>query len=151
MQYWIMKTEPTNYSISDLKRERQALWDGVRNYQARNFMRDQMQVGDTAFIYHSNTALPGIMGLASIEKTQVIDPTQFDTCSQYYDPKAQKQNPRWVCVRVVFKKQFAKSLSLAQIRQHPALKGMALLKKGQRLSVMPVEPQHARVLLSLLS
>ena len=102
MQYWLMKSEPDVFSIDDLKKQKQTTWDGVRNYQARNFMMNDMQVGDLVLFYHSNAKPPGIAGLATVSKKAEPDPTQFDKKSEYFDPKATKEKPRWFCVKVKF-------------------------------------------------
>ncbi len=137
-KYWLMKSEPSVYSIQDLKKAGTDLWDGVRNYQARNFMMNDMQVGDTALFYHSNAKPPGVAGLARISKLAQPDPTAFDPKSKYYDPASNKKKPRWFCVEVAFKDIFKKLIPLEELRKQKALSKMLLLKKGQRLSVMPI-------------
>ena len=137
-KYWLMKSEPSVYSIFDLKKSGKDLWDGVRNYQARNFMRDDMQVGDEVLFYHSNTFPSGVVGLAQVSKTAQPDLTAFDSRSKYYDPQSYKKKPRWFCVEVKFKRIFKKILSLKELKEEKKLSNMLLLKKGQRLSVMPV-------------
>ena len=132
-----MKSEPLTYSIEHLKKDKKALWDGVRNYQARNFMRD-MKPGDKVLFYHSNTNPPGIAGLAQVSRSIVPDPTAFDKNSLYFDPKSTKEKPRWFCVEVQFEKAFSKLISLEDLRKEKPLKDMLVLKKGQRLSVQPV-------------
>ena len=132
-----MKSEPLTYSIEHLKKDKKALWDGVRNYQARNFMRD-MNPGDKVLFYHSNTNPPGIAGLAQVFRSIVPDPTAFDKNSPYFDPKSTKEKPRWFCVEVRFEKAFSKLISLEDLRKEKPLKDMLVLKKGQRLSVQPV-------------
>ena len=148
-QYWLMKSEPTAYSISDLKKDKSDLWDGVRNYQARNFMMHNMQVGDEVLFYHSNAFPSGIAGLAFVSHRAVADPTQFDPKSQYYDPKATPEKPRWFCVKVTFKAVFSRILSLAELKTHKALKDLLVLKKGQRLSIMPVTASHYQYILKI--
>lgn len=140
MKYWLMKSEPECFGIEDLKmRPRQTeCWDGVRNYQARNMMRDEMQVGDLVFFYHSNCKIPGIAGIAKIVKSAYTDHTQFDPENEHYDPKATRENPRWVMVDVKFEKQFDTVISLDSLRENPKLKEMPLLRKGNRLSITPV-------------
>lgn len=138
VSYWLMKSEPNSYSIQDLKRDKTAFWDGVRNYQARNFMMKDMQKGDQVLFYHSNSTPPGVTGLAEVCEEAKEDPTALDKRSQYYDPKATKDNPRWFAVTVKFVSLFKKIISINQLRQEKTLKDMNLLKKGQRLSVMPV-------------
>lgn len=140
MNYWLMKSEPETFGIEHLKQRPKKIepWDGVRNYQARNMMRDDMQVGDKAFFYHSNCAEPGIVGIVEIVKAGYPDVTALDPESDYYDPKATLENPRWYRVDVKFEKQFAQTVSLATLKQHPQLDGMAVLARGSRLSITPV-------------
>ena len=133
-----MKSEPTTYSLWDLQKSGKDLWDGVRNYQARNFMMKDMQVGDEVLFYHSNATPPGVAGLAVIAQKAQPDPTAFDPKSLYYDPAGTKEKPRWFCVQVAFKAIFKRFVPLQELRKERALSKMALLKKGQRLSVMPV-------------
>ncbi|MCX9155956.1 EVE domain-containing protein [Niveibacterium sp. 24ML] len=143
MQYWLMKSEPEDCSIDDLAaRPGQTVpWYGVRNYQARNFMRDQMQVGDRVLFYHSSCAEPGIAGLAEVACAAYPDETQFDAASRYFDAKSSREAPRWLHVDVRF---LAKTplISLAVLRCHPALAQMRVLQKGSRLSITPVEPEE---------
>ncbi|PSO47992.1 MAG: EVE domain-containing protein [Cyanobacteria bacterium SW_9_44_58] len=148
MSYWLIKSEPSDYSIDDLKQEKTAIWDGVRNYQARNFLR-QMQPEDIAFFYHSNVKPPGIVGLARIIETQIADPTQFDSQSPYYDPKVTPEKPRWQTVKVEFVEKFAQPISLPQLKQMFTAQELAVVKKGNRLSVMSVPPEVAQRLLTL--
>lgn len=140
MKYWLMKSEPGCFGIEDLKkRPRQTeCWDGVRNYQARNMMRDEMQVGDLAFFYHSNCQQPGIAGIMKIVKSAYTDHTQFDPENEHYDPTSKKENPRWIMVDVKFEKQFDHVITLDSLRENPKLKEMPLLRKGNRLSITPV-------------
>ncbi len=144
-----MKSEPFVYSIADLKRDGQTIWDGVRNYQARNFLR-QMQPGDLCFFYHSNTKPPGIVGLMTIIKTDVVDPTQFDRNSKYYDPKSKPESPRWQTVTVEFVAEYSQLLSLEELKQKFSPAEILLVKKGNRLSVMPVDPIAAEKILTLV-
>jgi predicted RNA-binding protein with PUA-like domain len=143
MRYWLMKSEPDEFSIDDLARapRRGSAWFGVRNYQARNFMRDQMQIGDQVLFYHSSCAEPGIAGLAEVCTKAYPDETQFDATSKYYDAKATRDNPRWVNVDLRFLKK-APLLGLAELRQHKELAGMRLLARGNRLSITPVDPRE---------
>jgi predicted RNA-binding protein with PUA-like domain len=143
MRYWLMKSEPDEFSIDDLARARQnsTAWFGVRNYQARNFMRDQMQIGDRVLFYHSSCAQPGIAGLAEVCSRAYPDETQFDRNSKYYDAKATRDNPRWVNVEVKFVKK-TRLLGLAELREHRELAGMRLLTRGNRLSITPVDPRE---------
>ncbi|MFB2877589.1 EVE domain-containing protein [Floridanema aerugineum] len=132
-----MKSEPEVYSITHLQRDRQTIWDGVRNYQARNFMR-QMHPGDLAFFYHSNANPPGIVGLMRVIKNNVVDPTQFDAKSKYYDPKSTPQSPRWQTVIVEFKEVFPQIITLEKLKQEFSPDELLVVKQGNRLSVMPV-------------
>ncbi len=136
-QYWLMKSEPSEYSIDDLLRDRVAPWFGVRNYLARNYMRDQMQLGDEVLFYHSSCPEPGVAGVA-IASAPYADPTQFDPKSPYYDPKATREQPRWMLVDVRFMKKFPAITSLAQLRSETILKNMIILRPGNRLSITPV-------------
>ncbi|WP_448567294.1 EVE domain-containing protein [Thermus sp.] len=144
MAYWLLKTEPETYSIEDLRREGRALWDGVRNYQARNYLM-RMREGDLAFIYHSSANPPGIAGLARVVQTGLPDPTQFDPHSPYFDPRATPERPRWYTVEVAFLEAWP-LIPLAELKRlfppdHP------LVKRGNRLSVMPVPPEVAERLI----
>ena len=149
MNHWLMKSEPDAFSIDDLKRKKREAWDGVRNYQARNFMRDDMRPGDKVFFYHSNCAVPGIAGIAEVATDAYPDPSQFDPKSKYFDPGSSRDNPRWMLVDVKFVKKLKRTISLDEMKSDPALDGMALLRKGNRLSVMPVEATHWRHILTL--
>lgn len=148
MGYWLMKTEPDECSIDDLENAAPAavIWEGVRNYQARNFMR-QMQVGDEVLIYHSSCKMIGVAGTAKVVKAAYSDPTQFDSQSSYFDAKSKKENPRWDAVDVKFVQKFKQLLSLDAIKAMPALQELALVKKGNRLSVMPVSETEWRAIL----
>ncbi|MEC7120753.1 MAG: EVE domain-containing protein [Pseudomonadota bacterium] len=137
MAYWLMKSEPEVFGIDHLAQQQQSLWDGVRNYQARNFMR-QMQVGDTALFYHSNCKIPAIVGVMRISRAGYPDPTQFDPDSPYYDPKSTVDQPRWTAVDVAFVEKWAQPLSLQALKAMPELADLALVKKGNRLSLMPL-------------
>lgn len=148
MNYWLLKSEPSVFGIQDLERDQTTVWDGVRNYQARNYLK-QMQLGDHAFFYHSNTDPPGIVGLSQIVETQVVDPSQFDPASDYWDPKATPEAPRWFTVKVGFVCQFAQILSLDQLRQSFTEEELVVVKRGTRLSVMPVETSIAHRILAL--
>lgn len=140
MNYWLMKSEPNTFGIDHLKQRpnKTEPWDGVRNYQARNFMRDDMRKGDLVFFYHSNCAEPGIVGIATIASDAYPDPTAFDPEDSHYDPKSDPDNPRWFLVDVKYKKQFRNTITLQELKQHKALADMKLLQKGNRLSIMPV-------------
>lgn len=150
-RYWLMKSEPEDFSIDDLARVGTEPWTGVRNYQARNFMRDGMRLGDGVLFYHSNTALPGIYGVAEVASAAYPDPTQFDRRSKYYDPNATPQQPRWLLVDVKFVRKLARPVTLDAIRAEADALGedFALLRKGNRLSVLPVNAAQWRHLLSL--
>jgi len=145
-----MKTEPEVYSIDDLKKDKITYWDGVRNYQARNFMKE-MALGDEVLIYHSNAAPPGLAGLAKISKTAYPDPTQFIRSSKYFDPKSTKENPRWFCPELRFTKKFKNFIGLPDLRVEKRLAEMLVLKKGSRLSVQPVDAKHFQIVLELAS
>ena len=149
MAYWLMKTEPNVYSIEDLAREGTTHWEGVRNYQARNFMRDKMKIGDDVLFYHSNTTPPGIVGLAKISSGPYPDFTAWDKKSKYYDPKSSEENPRWMMVDVAFSCKFTNSVSLDQLKKDPVLEGILVAKRGMRLSIQPVEEKHYRHILNL--
>jgi predicted RNA-binding protein with PUA-like domain len=148
MNYWLMKSEPDVYGISDLERDRTTIWDGVRNYQARNFLRS-MNPGDRVFFYHSNTTPPGIAGLMQVSKPGIDDPTQFDPKSKYYDPKSTLDAPRWQTVEVEFVETFPNLISLETLRQKFAPDDLWVVRQGNRLSVMPVEPEIAEQILVL--
>ncbi|MEG4836609.1 EVE domain-containing protein [Microcoleus sp. B9-D4] len=148
MNYWLMKSEPDVYSIANLKHDRTSIWDGVRNYQARNFMRD-MSRGDLVFFYHSNTKIPGIVGLVRVVETGIADPSQFDVNSEYYDPKSQFNAPRWQTVKVEFVEEFAKLISLDELKQKFSADEMLVVRKGNRLSVMPVSDVAAEKILKM--
>ena len=150
-RYWMMKSEPDAFSIDDLERIGTEPWNGVRNYQARNFMRDGMRVGDGVMIYHSNTKVPGIAGLATVASAAYPDDTQFDAGSHYFDEKATREQPRWILVDVAFDRKLKRLIPLEEIRQHTdALgEGFALTARGSRLSVFPVTAAQWKLLLSL--
>ena len=139
MRHWLMKSEPEAYGIDDLVRDKVTAWWGVRNYQARNFMRDQMKLGDRGFFYHSNCAEPGIVGIVEVCKLAYPDVTQFDRKNEYFDPKSSPDDPRWLNVDVKLVKK-TKLVSLAELRSHPELANMRTLAKGNRLSITPVDP-----------
>ncbi|HMM54747.1 MAG TPA: EVE domain-containing protein [Candidatus Desulfobacillus sp.] len=139
MRYWLLKSEPDAYGIEDMARDKVTAWSGVRNYQARNFMRDQMQPGDRCFFYHSNCDEPGIVGIVEVAKRAYPDDTQFDRKSHYHDPKATPENPRWFNVDVRLVKKLP-LVSLAELRKHKELANMRVLAKGNRLSITPVDP-----------
>lgn len=148
---WVFKTEPAECSIDDIATaaEQGVLWTGVRNYQARNFLRDQTQVGDQVLIHHSSCSKVGIAGLAEVVEVGLVDPSQFEPESPYFDSKATPTAPRWVAVRVKFKTKFQRILTLDELRNYPLLQDMILLRKGNRLSVMPVSPTELEFILGL--
>ncbi len=150
-RYWLMKSEPDAFSIDDLQKVGTEPWNGVRNYQARNFMRDGMQIGDGVLFYHSNCAVPGISGIATVASKAYPDETQFDQKSDYHDPKATREEPRWMLVDIAFERKLTRVIPLQEIKQHrDALgEGFALTSKGTRLSVMPVTAAQWKLLLSL--
>ena len=141
MRHWLMKSEPDEVSIDDLARapRKTTAWSGVRNYQARNYMRDDMRVGDLAFFYHSSCAEPGIAGIVEVTRNAYPDATQFDRKSPYFDAKSARDAPRWLNVEVTFREK-TRLVPLAELRDDPALDGMILLRRGNRLSITPVSP-----------
>lgn len=150
MNYWIMKSEPDCYSIDDLRRERIGRWDGTRNYQVRNMMRDEMRVGDKALFYHSNAGdATGVVGEMEVVKEAYPDPTQFDPKSDRPDPKSDLDNPRWLCVDVKFQMKFPRVVTLQEIKNDPKLEGIIVAHKGNRLSVMPIHKKHYERIITL--
>jgi predicted RNA-binding protein with PUA-like domain len=144
--YWLMKTEPDVYSIDDLKKQNVGTWEGVRNYQARNHMRD-MRVGDLALFYHSSCTPPGVVGLSRIHREAYADETQFDAKSEYYDEKSPRDAPRWDRVDVEFLEKLPRFVTLEELKADPKCEGMLVIKRGMRLSVQPVEkPQFSHLL-----
>jgi len=137
-KYWLIKSEPDVYSIDDLQKDKKTFWDGVRNYQARNFMRDEMKKGDQVIFYHSNTEPPGAVGICEVVKEGYPDFTAFDPDDKHYDPKSKEDNPTWIMVDVKFVNKFNKPVSISEIKENPKLKNMKLVQRGNRLSVMPV-------------
>ncbi|AFW94857.1 MULTISPECIES: EVE domain-containing protein [Nostocales] len=148
INYWLMKSEPAVYSITDLEQQRETIWDGVRNYQARNFLR-QMHIGDLAFFYHSNAEPPGIFGLMRVVKTGIADPTQFDINSKYYDSKSTLESPRWQTVKVEFVEVFSNPLSLSTLKLKFSDDELLVVKKGNRLSINPVIESVGREILEM--
>ncbi len=142
MRYWLMKSEEDVFSIDDLARDGTTGWEGVRNYQARNSLRDDTSVGDLVLFYHSNAAVIGVAGVASIARAGYPDPTQFESGHTYEDPTSPRDNPRWYRVDLSFVERFASPVTLDEMKGDPALDGMLVVRKGQRLSVQPVEPAH---------
>jgi predicted RNA-binding protein with PUA-like domain len=151
MRYWLMKSEPSECSIDDLARapKKSTAWFGVRNYLARNYMRDQMQLGDQVLFYHSSCEVPGIAGIAEVSKLAYPDETQFDRKSKYFDPKATRENPRWVHVDVKLVKK-TRLVSLSELRGYPKLAKMQLLQRGNRLSITPVDPAEWKFIEGIL-
>lgn len=153
MAYWLFKSEPEEFSLDDLHAspKRTAMWDGVRNYQARNMMRDQMKVGDEGFFYHSNCKVPGIVGIVQVVQEGYPDPTAFDPEDKHYDPKSDPDNPRWYCVDVKYRRRLQRVIPLTELKANPALGDMALVRRGNRLSVMPVDDDAWRAILEMES
>ena len=151
MNYWLMKSEPDTFGIDHLiaMPNQTEHWDGVRNYQARNMMRDDMKIGDQIFFYHSNTKVPGIVGIMEVVKEGYPDFTALNPESKYHDPKATEENPRWFMVDVMFKEKFADVISLDSLKNNPALSEMPLVRKGSRLSIMPVTEQQWLTILQM--
>ena len=149
MAYWLMKSEPDVYGIDDLKKERVDHWDGIRNYQVRNMMRDQMKKGDLAFFYHSNCKQPGIVGIMSIASDAYPDHTQFDPNEKYFDPKSDPDNPRWLMVDVRYRRKLKREITLQELKASPPPGDFALLRRGNRLSVMPVTPEQWEFILAM--
>ena len=149
ISYWLMKSEPDAYSIDNLKKEKITIWDGIRNYQARNFMRN-MEIGDKAFFYHSNCKPPGIVGLMEVVDKNIIDPTQFDKNSKYFDPKSDRNKPRWDCVKVKYLQKSTKLISLSELRSLFHENELLVVKKGNRLSIIPVLQKSAHILLDMI-
>lgn len=149
MRYWLMKSEPDAYSIDDLKRDGVEHWDGIRNYQARNFMRDEMKVGDQVLFYHSNAKPPGVIGLAEVHKEAYPDHTAWDPKAKYYDAKSDPNAPRWVMVDLKFVEKFCRLVSLNELKKTPGLEEMLVIQKGQRLSIQPVTQEEFALITSL--
>ncbi|HLV00759.1 MAG TPA: EVE domain-containing protein [Acidobacteriota bacterium] len=146
--YWLVKSEPSVYSIDDLQRDGRTHWDGVRNYQARNIMRDKMKKGDLVLFYHSNANPPGVVGMAKVVRTGYPDHTARDPQSNYYDPKSTEEDPRWYMVDIEFVEKFPRLVSLPEIKDHPQLQEMVLVRRS-RLSVQPVRPHEFETIVSL--
>jgi len=152
MNYWLMKSEPNAFSIEDLAAmpEQTEHWDGVRNYQARNMMRDEMKVGDRVFFYHSNCTPPGIVGMMEVVREGYPDHTAFDPQSKYFDEKSDPAKPRWFMVDIRLVKKFERIIPLDELKTHPQLEGMKLLQRGNRLSITPVSKAHWEYILKLI-
>jgi predicted RNA-binding protein with PUA-like domain len=149
MNHWLMKTEPDEFSIDDLARVKREPWGGVRNYQARNHLK-AAKVGDPVLLYHSSCPVPGVYGIAEVSRAAYPDPTQFDRKSDYYDPKSPADAPRWVALEVKYKRKLKRPVTLDELRAHAAkLEGFALLRRGNRLSVLPVDAKHYDYILKL--
>ncbi len=148
-KYWLLKSEPGCYSIDDLEREKTTFWDGIRNYQARNFLRDDIKPGDLAFFYHSNAKPPGIAGIAKVTKAGYPDHTQFDPNEGHFDPKAETDNPRWFMVDVTFDRKFSSEIPLPELKATPGLESMVVTQRGSRLSVQPVTADEWKIVCSL--
>jgi predicted RNA-binding protein with PUA-like domain len=144
-----MKSEPDVYGIDDLERDGREMWDSIRNYQARNMMRDDMRIGDKIFFYHSNCKEPAIVGISKVASEPYPDPVQFDPESNYFDPKSSKENPRWILVDVEFVRKLKRPITLAELKANAALEGMILTRRGNRLSIMPVSAEHWNLILNL--
>ncbi|GAA5480964.1 EVE domain-containing protein [Haloferula sargassicola] len=149
MRYWLIKSEPDVFGIDDLERVGREPWNGIRNYQARNFMRDDMEVGDLALFYHSNAKPPGVVGIARVVSEPYPDDLQFDEKSDYHDPKSNPDDPRWLMVDFEFVKKFPGMVSLDQLKAEKVLDGMLVTKRGTRLSITPVEPKHFKKVCSM--
>jgi predicted RNA-binding protein with PUA-like domain len=149
MNYWLMKSEPDEFSIDDLKRVKVEPWSGVRNYQARNFMRDGMRKGDGVLFYHSSCEVPGVAGIAEVATAAYPDPTQFDPASDYFDAGSKRDAPRWMLVDVRFKRKLKRVIPLAELKGRKPLQNMVLLRPGSRLSVQPVAPAEWDYILGL--
>jgi predicted RNA-binding protein with PUA-like domain len=149
VQHWLMKSEPDVFGVDDLDKVRRTSWEGVRNYQARNFLRDGMRRGDLAFLYHSSCEEPGIVAIMEVVREAYPDPTQFDRRSPYHDPGSTRDTPRWVTVDVQMKRRLALPVTLERLKDERPLSSLALVRRGNRLSVMPVSPAEWRHILSL--
>jgi len=151
MRYWLMKSEPDVFGIDDLAAapRKTTAWWGVRNYQARNFMRDQMRLRDQAFFYHSSCDEPGIAGIVEVSRLAYPDATQFDPKGEYFDPKSTLENPRWLNVDVKLMRK-TRLISLKELREHPELASMRVLQRGNRLSITPVDPKEWKFILRLI-
>ena len=145
---WLMKSEPDVYGFGHLVRDGRTPWDGIRNYQARNFMRDEMRVGDRVLFYHSNVQPPGVVGVAEVVSEPYPDPSQFDEDSRYHDPKATRQAPRWILVDVAPVRRLPRIVTLAEMKADPSLAALPLVRRGNRLSVMPVGDAEAERILA---
>ena len=148
-KYWLVKSEPSAYSIDDLVKDKRTHWDGVRNYQARNFMRDDMKKGDLVLFYHSNTEPTAVVGVCEVVKEGYPDFTAFDPEAKHFDPKSKEDNPTWIMVDIKLIKKFKRPVTLKEIKEHPKLQNMRLVQRGNRLSVMPIEKKEFDLILKL--
>lgn len=149
MNYWLLKSEPDAFSIDDMEKAVTEPWDGIRNYQARNFMRDGMQIGDLALFYHSNCKPPGVVGVVRVVSRPYPDHTAWDPTAKYFDPKSKEENPRWMMVDFEFVEKFPSLIALETLKNTPELSEMLILRKGNRLSITPVEKPHFERILEL--
>lgn len=149
MSYWLMKTEPDTFSIDDLARVGVEPWDGIRNYQARNFIRDSMKVGDEVFIYHSRVDPPAVVGIGRVASPAYPDPKQFNPDAKYYDSKSDPANPRWMLVEIAYVAHLPRPVSLAELKQAPGLEEMMVTRKGSRLSIQPVSASEWQIVCQL--
>ena len=148
-KYWLVKSEPNAYSIDDLVKDKRTHWDGVRNYQARNFMRDDMKKGDLVLFYHSNAEPTAVVGVCEVVKEGYPDFTAFDPEAKHFDPKSKEDNPTWMMVDIKLIKKFKRPVTLKEIKEHPKLQNMRLVQRGNRLSVMPIEKKEFDLILKL--
>ena len=149
MTYWLMKSEPNEYSIDDLEKDRTEPWDDIRNYQARNMIRDDMQIGDLALFYHSSCKVPSVVGVMKIASQAYPDPTQFDPDNHHFDAKSPQDKPRWLLVDVAFERKLDRPISLKELKEHPGLSDFRLNQRGNRLSIFPVSEEHWELVLGL--
>ncbi len=149
MTYWLMKSEPNDYSIDDLKSDKKEPWDGIRNYQVRNMIRDDMNVGDRAFFYHSSCKVPSVVGIMTIVSEAYPDPTQFDPGDKHFDKKSNAEEPRWLLVDVEFERKLKRPITLKELKDHPGLSDFRLNRRGNRLSIFPVDEQHWDLIVGL--
>ncbi len=148
-KYWLVKSEPNAYSIDDLVKDKKTHWDGVRNYQARNFMRDEMKKGDLVLFYHSNAEPTAVVGVCEVIKEGYPDFTAFDPEAKHFDPKSKEDNPTWMMVDIKLIKKLKRPVTLKEIKEHPKLQNMRLVQRGNRLSVMPIEKKEFDLILKL--
>ncbi len=149
MTYWLMKSEPNDYSIDNLESDKKEPWDGIRNYQVRNMIRDDMNVGDRAFFYHSSCKVPSVVGIMTIVSEAYPDPTQFDPGDKHFDEKSNPEEPRWLLVDVEFERKLKRPITLKELKDHPGLSDFRLNRRGNRLSIFPVDEQHWDLIVGL--